>query len=157
MPTIEQSIEIAASPQTVWSIVSDPSMTPKIFPDVVSAKVEPPGPASVGQKSTLVVKVGGRRSEGTFETTEVVANQKLSVRQVSGSVLKKYESATSLTPTKRGTRVTGTIEFEAAAGFIGKILSVAVINRTVRKNVTASLKNIKELAELKEMPSTKKG
>jgi carbon monoxide dehydrogenase subunit G len=155
MPTIEQSVEIAASPQTVWSIISDPTMTPKIFPDIVSAKIEPPGPAAIGQKSTLVMKVRGRRSEGTFETTEVVANEKLSIRQVSGSLLKKYDSTLGLTPTKRGTRVTETVEFEPAAGFLGKVLSVAVINRAVRTNVNASLKNVKELAELKELPSTK--
>ncbi len=157
MPIIERSIEISATPQSVWSIVSDPSLTPKLFPDVVSITSHPPGLAALGQKNTIVAKVGGRRSEATFETTEVVPNQKLSLRQTSGGLLKKYVTTTTLSPMKKGTQVTTKVDYEVAAGFLGKILSVALVNRTVRNNILASIKNLKELAELKEMPGGTKG
>ncbi len=157
MPTIERSIEITATPQTVWSILSDPSLTPKLFPDVVSIRSDPPGLAAIGQKNIFVAKVGGRRTEATFETTEVMPNQKLSLRQISGGLLKKYVSTTTLSPTKKGTNATTKVDYDVAAGFLGRILSVALVNRTVRNNVLASSKNLKELAELKEMPSGTKG
>ncbi len=157
MPIIERSIEIAATPQTVWSIASDPSLTPKLFPDVVSIRSDPQGLATVGQKNVIVAKVGGRRTEATFETTEVMPNEKLSLRQTSGGLLKKYVSTTTLSPTKKGTLATTKVDYEVAAGFLGKILSVALVNRTVRKNILSSSTNLKELAELKEMPSGTKG
>lgn len=152
MPTIERSIEISASPQTVWSIVEDPILLPKVFPNVISVKTDPPGMAHVGQKNTLLVHVGGRRSEATFETTEVVPNEKLAFKQTSGRLLKNYVGTTTLSPLRKGTKATVRVDYEVAAGFLGRILSAAVVTRTVRNNVLASIKNVKELAELKEMP-----
>jgi carbon monoxide dehydrogenase subunit G len=153
MPTVERSIEIAATPQTIWSVLGDPSLVPKIFPNVISVKTDPPGMAHVGQKNTLLVHVGGRRSQAIIETTEVVPDKKLSVRQTSGGMLKKYDSTTTLTPLKKGTKLTTTVDYEVAAGFLGRILSATLVNRTVRNNILTSAKNLKELAELKEMPS----
>ncbi len=153
MPTVETSIEIAASPDIVWSVAGDPSLVSKIFPDVISATTTPPGMATVGQKTTLVGKVAGRRIQGIFETTEVVPNKKLVVKQTSGSVIKSYFSTLTLEPTKKGTRVSNRVDFEPAGGYLGKVLSALVINRTVKRNILASVNNIKELAELKELPS----
>jgi len=154
MPTVERSIEIAATPQDVWGVLADPSLVSKIFPDVISVTTSPPGMAHVGQKNNIIYKIGGRRQKGSFETTEVTPNERLSFKQISGGLLKKYLSTTTLTPFKKGTKLTTTVDYEVAAGFLGKILSATVVNRTVRKNVLSSTTNTKELAELKEMSST---
>jgi len=45
-------------------------------------------------------------------------------------------------------------EYEASSGYLGKPLSVLVVNRTVKKNLEVSIKNVKELAEL---PASKSG
>jgi hypothetical protein len=105
--------------------------------------------------NTILFKVGGRRNEGVFETTEVVPNERLTVKETKGGLLKKYESTTTLSPLRKGTKVTTKVDYEVAAGFLGRVLSLALVNRTVRNNVNASIRNLKELAELKEMPGTK--
>lgn len=157
MPTFERSIEIAASPETVWKIASDPTLIPKVFPDVISATADPPGLAQVGQKVTVTAKVAGRRVQVTTQTTEVVPNKKLAFRQVPGGLMKTFVSTYTFEPTSKGTRATSKSEYEASAGYLGKFLSVLVVNRTVKKNLELSMKNTKELAELKELPASKSG
>jgi carbon monoxide dehydrogenase subunit G len=152
MPTFERSIEISASPVTVWSIAADPSLLPKVAPDVISITVDPPGMSQVGQKSTVTAKVAGRRLQTFSETTEVIPNKKFTIRGLPGGFMKSIWVTTTLEPSKKGTRLTQKTEYEASAGYLGKALSVLLVNRTVRKNLQAGLENIKELAELKELP-----
>ncbi len=152
MPRIEQTAEISASPQTVWSIVADPSYLPKLIPDIISNEFDPPGLATVGQKSHVIAKLAGRRVEAFAEVTEVVPNKRLVIRQRPGGLFKTLSATTTLEPTKKGTRATQSLEYEASMGYLGKVLSGLVVNRFIRKNSKASLSNLKEIAELKEMP-----
>ena len=157
MPTFERSIEIAASPETVWKIAADPSLIPKVFPDVISATTDRPGLAQVGQKVTVTAKVAGRRVQATTENTEVIPNKKLVLKQLPGGFMKTFVNTYTFEPTNKGTRMTSKAEYEASAGYLGKFLSVFVVNRTVKKNLELSVKNVKELAELKELPASKSG
>ncbi len=157
MPTFERTIEIAASPETVWKIAADPTLVTKVFPDVISVTAEPPGMAHIGQKVTLTGKVAGRRVRQTAETTEVVPNKKLVLKNVSGGLMKTLVDSLTFEPTKKGTRATVKTEYEVSAGYLGKILSVLVVNRNLKKNLEARMNNLKELAELKELPGTSTG
>ncbi len=157
MPTFERSVEIAASPETVWKIAADPTFAPKIFPNIISITADPPGMAHVGQKGTITGKIAGRRVQQTIEVTEVVPNKKLVNKNVPGGLMKTFVSTLTLEPTKKGTRATQKAEYEASAGYLGKFLSVLIVNRTLKKNLEVSGNNLKELAELKELPGTKSG
>jgi len=155
MPTFERSIEIVASPETVWSIIADPSYATKVMPDVISITSDPPGMAQVGQKITLTAKVAGRKVQTTSEVTELIPNKKMVQKALPGGFLKSMVFSTTLEPSKKGTKMTGKSEYEASAGYLGKVLSVLVVNRTVKKNLQVSGHNVKELAELKELPPHK--
>ncbi len=152
MPTVEQTVDISASPETVWSIVADPSYIPKLVPDIISNEVDPPGMATVGQKGHTVGKIGGRKVEIFTETTEVQPNRKLVFAQRPGGLFKSFSVALTLEPSKKGTRATQQFRYEPSLGYLGKVLSSLVVNRSVRKNAKAFLTNAKEIAELKEMP-----
>jgi uncharacterized protein YndB with AHSA1/START domain len=149
MPKIQRSIEIAASPETVWSIIADPSLIPKMYPDILTSVPDQPGMARVGMKVQFTGKVGGRKVHGSTETTEVEENKRLVVRQLPGGFLKTYVSTFTLEKTNKGTKVSSDVEYEAAAGYLGKALSVLAANRTIRNNILKSLTNLKEIAELK--------
>jgi carbon monoxide dehydrogenase subunit G len=152
MPNIERSIEVAAKPETVWSVVADPSYLPKLYPDILTAVPSQPGPVRVGTKVDITGKLAGRRIQAPTEITGVEENRRLVVEQVPGGFLKKYLSTTTLEPSKRGTKVTVNVEYEAAAGYLGKALSVLVANRAIRNNILKSLTNLKEISELKSPP-----
>jgi uncharacterized membrane protein len=152
MPTFERSIEIAASPETVWNIIRDNSLIPKVMPDVISVTTDPPGMAQVGQKVTVTAKAAGRKVQTTNEATEVIPNKKIVWKALPGGFLKSMVLEFTLEPTKKGTRLAGKSEYEASAGYLGKALSVLLMNRTIKKNLQVSTDNYKELAELKELP-----
>jgi uncharacterized protein YndB with AHSA1/START domain len=154
MPTIEQTVDIAAPAETVWSIVADPTLLPKLVPDIISSESEPSGMATVGQKGHAFGKIGGRRTEIFSEVTEVVPNKKLVFSQRPGGLFKTLSVTVRLEPSKKGTRATQEFHYEASMGYLGKALSAILVNRTVNKNAKAFLVNVKELAELRELPKT---
>ncbi len=152
MPRIEDSVEISATPETVWSIAADPSMLPKLVPDVISSEVDPPGMSAVGQKGHFIGKMAGRKVEMFTEVAEAVPNKKLVFRQRPGGLFTEFTNTVSLEPSKKGTRVKQEFQFETSMGYLGKAISAIVANRTIKKNSKAYLSNLRELAELKEMP-----
>lgn len=152
MPSVEQSLDISAPPSTVWSILADPSLVPKLIPDVISNEVNPPGMATLGQKGHTIGKIAGRRVEFFTEITEIVPNKKLVLTQRPGGLFKTFSGTLSIEPSKKGTRATQKFEYEPSMGYLGKVLSNILVNRTIKKNTKAFLTNVKELAELKEMP-----
>ena len=154
MPKIENTIEVNASPETVWSIVADPTYITKLTPDILSFTVEPPGLTTVGQKGHGIFKVAGRRTEFFTEVVEVEPNRKSVVKNRPGGLLKTFISTGTLEPMKRGTRFINTTEYELSMGYLGKVLNTLVVARAIRRNINVSLKNLKEIAELKEMPKT---
>jgi carbon monoxide dehydrogenase subunit G len=154
MSKIEKTVEISASPETVWSIIADPTYFTKLVPDLISYEVDPPGMAVVGQKAHGTGKLAGRKVEIFSEITEVVPNRRIVTRQRPGGLFKTFQGTSSLEPTTRGTHATSSLEYEPSMGYLGKVLSKVVVGRVLRKNVNASLANLKEIAELKEMPKT---
>jgi len=152
MPTVERRVDIAASPQTVWGILSDPSLITKLVPDILTNEVNPPGMATLGQKAHAVGKIAGRKVEFFTEVTEVQPTKKIVFSNRPGGLFKSFQSATTLEPSKKGTRATTVNTFEASLGYLGKVLTILVVNRSVKKNSDAYLSNLKEIAELKEMP-----
>lgn len=154
MPTIEQTVDVAAPVETVWSIVTDSTLLPKLVPDILSNEADPPGPATVGQKGHAVGKIGGRRAEFFTQVTEVVPNKRVVISQRPGGLFKTFSSTVILEPSKKGTRTSQKFQYEASMGYLGKALSAILVNRSINKNAKAFLANVKELAELKEMPKT---
>jgi carbon monoxide dehydrogenase subunit G len=155
MPTLETSIEIAAPPEIVWSIIADPSFVPKLYPHVISVTPSHSRIATVGKSVTITAKVAGRKIQASLKATEVVPNKKFSVKHLPDGFLDTYLSTITLEQSKKGTKVTEKVEYNAHAGYLGKVMSALVVNRIVKQNVLESLKNLKEIAELEEMPASK--
>ena len=122
---------------------------PKIFPDVVSTRVEPEGRVAVGQKIKILGKMAGMTMEMSAQVEQVEPNRKLVVRAVPGGPIKGYRNTVILEPTKKGgTKVSASAEYELSSGYLGKLVSGVMVGRVARKNAAESLKNLKELAEL---------
>ena len=105
---------------------------------------------------TITAKIAGRRMLASLEATEVVPNAKFSYKHLPDGFLDKYLCSIVLQPSKKGTKLTETVDYAAHAGYLGKTVSSLVVHRLVNENVTASLKNLKEIAELEEAPASRK-
>jgi uncharacterized protein YndB with AHSA1/START domain len=156
MPTLEKTVDIAATPDVVWSLVADPSFVPKLYPHIVSVTPGHSRIATVGKSVTITAKIAGRKMMASLVATEVVPNTRFSYKHMPDGFLDKYLCSIVLEPSKKGTKLTETVEYEAHAGYLGKTASSLVVNRLVKQNVLESLKNLKEIAELEEAPASRK-
>jgi ligand-binding SRPBCC domain-containing protein len=156
MPTLEKTIDVAAPVEVVWSIVADPSYVPKLYPHVIAVTPGHSRIATVGKSVTITAKIAGRRMLASLVATEVVPNKKFSYKHMPDGFLDKYLCSIVLEPSKKGTKLAESVEYEAHAGYLGKTVSALVVHRLVKENVLESLKNLKEIAELEEAPASRK-
>ncbi len=156
MPTFEKGIEISAPSPLVWSIIADPSYVPKLYPHIIAVSPSHSRIAAVGKSVVVTAKISGRKMLATLVATEVVPNKRLSYKHGPEGFLEKYLCSIVLEPTKKGTRVTERVEYDARESYLGEIASKVLVNRLVKGNIVESLMNLKELAELEELPVRKK-
>ena len=155
MPKLHNSVKIDVPPEVVWSIVADPSFVPKLYPHVISISPAHSRIATVGNSAIVTAKMLGRKVNVLVEATEVVPNERFSVKHQPGGLFSNYQSTITLEPTKKGTKVSQDVEYEIHAGYLGKVATSIVARRVVKDNILKSMENLKEISELEEMPSTK--
>lgn len=119
MAKIAGSIEILASPETVWSILLDRENEFKFYPNLVSHQIDPPGLAVLGQKSHAIGKIGGMKVETFTEIAELEPNKKLVFRGRPGGLLKSFTQTITLEPTQTGTNVGQSGHIEVSMGLLG--------------------------------------
>jgi uncharacterized membrane protein len=118
---IETTVDIAASPERVWSILSDVGAMPSWTESVTSVELEPPGPLTVGSRARILQP---KLSPATWVVTEVT-----SVRPFTWASKAMGADVTALhtiTPTPSGSSVTLAVEYRgpfstAIAGLTRKI------------------------------------
>ncbi len=152
MPKIERSLEISASPAKIWSIVADWNYSSKLATDVLSTEADPPGPAAVGQKIHQVAKVGGRKIDLFGEVIEAEQPELLSTRIKPGRLFRAGSLTLTIQATRNGSLVKFANEYELSLGYLGKVLNKLALDRAATKNSDEMMKNLKEIAELKELP-----
>jgi len=150
MPKIQLSVEINGSPERIWGIIIDPSLAPKMIPDVISATTDRSGGVvEIGCVWTLVAKIVRRKVKLVTEAIEVVPYQKLVIKITPGGIFKTFVSRFELEPTKKGTTVMEKVEY--STDNLGGSLSALLVNRHTKRNIIQGLSNLKELVELQEL------
>lgn len=153
MTEILSVVEIAATPQEVYNVLTDTAYIIKIFRDAISVEVDPPGRSQVGQRYHLVGKAGRRKIDIFLELIELVPNQKVVTVQRPGGIFKSFRQVTTLQPRSSKTEARTTFTYELSLGYIGKLLNSIMVERLVRENLNAYSNNLKELSELLPLPS----
>jgi uncharacterized protein YndB with AHSA1/START domain len=72
-------MEIAASPERIWSIIANPANLPRLAPYVISNEFDPPGLMTKGAKGHAVGKMAGRKVDVYAEVAEAEPNKKLAL------------------------------------------------------------------------------
>ena len=121
MRRIETSIDIAASPERVWSVMSEVLLMPTWSGSVTSVELEPVGPLAVGSRARIVQP---KMSPVTWVVTEVTAVRSFTwVSTAMGATVSAFHT---ITPTSSGSSVTLAVEYDgrfstAVAGLTRKI------------------------------------
>ena len=144
MPPIVSSIEIARSPDEVFSYVTDPSRFAEWQHDVVSVRMEEGRPSSVGSRFTTTRRVGGVERTMTQEITESSPPRSWAAHGVDGPIRPNANVTVEPLDDSARSRVTFALDFEGHG--IGKPL-LPVVRRQAQKGAPASYRHLKERLE----------
>ena len=121
MRRIETTVDIAASPERVWSVMSEVLLMPTWSDSMTSVELDPPGPLAVGSKARIVQP---KLSPATWVVTEVTAVRSFTwISTAMGATVTAFHT---ITPTSSGSSVTLAVEYDggfstAVAGLTRKI------------------------------------
>jgi uncharacterized membrane protein len=141
---IEQTIEMKATPQKVWSLINWDTV-PKFFESVKKVEWTSKEHNQVGATLHFTSEMAGVKSEADAEITEWTANEKASWRTTSGNPTMIFTA--NLAPTQEGTKVTFAVDYEVPYSVLGKVLDKLRIRKAMEKDAENALKKMKAMAE----------
>ena len=145
MAKLTKSVEIEASPEKVWTFITDM----KKMNDAMKGWAEGESTSkTVGVGATMhyVGVAGGSTAEWDMEVTELVKNKKMAMRTIGASKLKSTSSMT-LEPTAKGTKFTFSMEYEVPYSLLGKLVDKLKVSKDMEKSMSQMLENIKKALE----------
>lgn len=139
MAEIKRSISINAPVEEVFAHIDDPVNFPEVWPSMVEVKDVEELPTG-GRKFNWVYKMAGIHFEGTSETTEYVANQRIVTKSTGG-----VESAFvwEFLPEGEGTKLNVSIEYTVPVPVLGKLAEGLIVKLNEREadTLVANLKD----------------
>jgi uncharacterized membrane protein len=144
MPRLDNSIDIKASPDQVFSYLADVTTHPewvKWTKDAEATSVEPVG---LGATSTEVMQVGPRKETIETVTTEYKEGQYVTRRHTRGM---EMTSRLSVLPFGDGTKVAWSIDYQPPMGGMGKLMDKLFMERLFDQLMKDSLTNLKNRME----------
>lgn len=142
---VEKSIEIAASPEKLWPLLSKKESLLKWHPNAQEFDFIGDQHSGVGAKFFMVGKTDGRLMRSICEITEWQENKKFTFREIWG-MTKKFETEFTIEPIKTGSRLTIFWDTVMPYWIIGQIM-LWMMSKQWMKMSEEMLVNIKKLAE----------
>jgi uncharacterized protein YndB with AHSA1/START domain len=106
---IETTIDIAASPERVWSVMSEVLLMPSWSDSMTSVELDPPGPLAVGSRARIVQP---KLSPATWTVTELIPVR--SYTWVTKAMGADVTASHTITPTSDGASVTLAVQYDGA-------------------------------------------
>jgi uncharacterized membrane protein len=141
---IESSIDINASPQKVWSLITW-DRVPEWYDSIKKVTWTSNGRMEVGATVHVLSDIAGVKGEWDAEITEFVDNQSVSWRTTSGNPTIIYQA--TLTPSKTGAKVTTAFDYELPYSVLGKIIDKLRVHKALEKEAERALQKMKSAVE----------
>lgn len=139
---VEQSVNVATGPESVWRLLADPNSWKSWWPDCVDAHVSDYKVLREG--SELVVVVQPQHSKLTFRPTVDLYTEQRTLSLTHRTVFFACTAAWYLQPREDGTRVTVRAVLAGPAAFLLRLLRRDAI---VRLTLHSQLRGLKKVAE----------
>ena len=143
---VQGSIEIAAQPEKIWSLLTERETILQWAPRVERWDFVGEQRSGVGGMFYMVEKVDGRLYRYLCEVTEWDENRKLAFHQVLGDV-KRLDAAFTIEAIEVGSRFTLAYNAGLPYWIIGKIMEWLFMRKHMKKEVEGDLANVKSMAE----------
>jgi uncharacterized protein YndB with AHSA1/START domain len=139
------SVEIARSPEDVFSYASDVSRFHEWNESLVRAHLEGGGPIGVGSRLTQTRRMGRAERTMTMEVTEHNPPRSWAFRGVDGPV--RPIGKGTVEPLEGGARSRLTVELDFEGRGIGRLLVPLVVRRQAQKELPRNHQKLKERLE----------
>ncbi len=143
--TIEKSTVIKASPEDVFTFLTDRTKVPEWNELIKEARITSKEPIGVGSTVHYVGVAGGTQAEWDIETTEWIPSKKYAWRTTSGDV--SMIVTWTLRKVEAGTELTYELRYVLPYSILGKILNKLKVSKDMKKGMAKALQNLKELLE----------
>ncbi|MFQ6085182.1 MAG: SRPBCC family protein [Candidatus Bathyarchaeia archaeon] len=147
---MERSLEIKAPVEKVWAFMTDWDRYPEWTKSVEKFEITSKQRSGVGMTSHEVGVLAGRgRYDIHSEATEFVENRIIAWCVVSGDKLVRKGTKVSwmMKPTKVGTQLTYSSDYEVPYSIFGKIIERLIFRGRFEKQLESWMENIKRLVE----------
>jgi len=141
---IEKSIEIMTPPDKIFSFANWDNV-PKLYDSIKKAEWTSKEKNKVGSTIHVHGELAGIKSEYDAEITEIIPNEKAAWRTTSGNVTVVYYM--TLKPTKTGTMVTTSFDYEMPYSLLGKLIDKLRVHKALEKNTENGLNKLKDIME----------
>jgi carbon monoxide dehydrogenase subunit G len=141
--TLERSVVIKATPETIDAVATDPNRLPEWYAGVQEAKSDGKYP-QVGGAVETVYKAVGINFKIKMTSMEYVQGQSMRINMegmIAGTTRWAYQ------PEDDGTRLTATFEYELPGGGLGQAVNKLMVEKMNAENLEKSLENLKALVE----------
>jgi len=149
MRSIEASIEISATPEEVWQIISDLKRAPNWMPDVKERRFEDAESPKVGMRWQEQGLLRGKEYKIHYELTEWDPPDRLGYKQVSSKEGKYHWHEYILVEPLEGgrSRVTARLEYRMPSGLFGQLYERFVFRKDFHGTLENRLEALRELLE----------
>ncbi len=143
---VQKALDVSVPAIKVWPYFTEPQKIMKWC--ITFKKFEYLSGQSAGMGTPVYIEeqAGGPLMKMNFEMTECIENQKISLRMLSGQMLKSYRQWWSLESIPTGTRISIAEEMEFGMGFIGKLLG-SIEEKSAPATIEKILARLKVLVE----------
>jgi uncharacterized membrane protein len=142
---VEKSIEIKASPEKVWPMISSWDGWMEWYAPFKKIEHTSKEKNKVGATVHILSELAGVKAGWDAEITEVIENEKGAWRSTGGSFTGFGFNA--LSPTKAGTKVTIMMDYELPYSFLGKLVDKLRFHKALDKAYDVGLKKLKDMLE----------
>ncbi len=139
MTKIVKEFEVKAPPERVFGLVSVPEKWCKWHTNVKAA-------TSNGSEAHWVYGWGGMKVESNTEVTQSEENRVYAFRQTNG-FFKTAQTRLEIKPTKKGSAITWTVEYQLPYSFLGKLVDKLKASKELEVGMGKSFENLRQLAE----------
>jgi len=141
---IEKSIEINAPLDKVFSLIRWDTV-PGYYDSIKKVEWTSEPKMKVGATVHVFSEIAGAKGEWDAEITEYKDNEKVSWRTTSGNMTIIYNA--TLEPTKAGTKLTTSFDYELPYSVLGKLIDKLRVHKSMEKEVEQALQKMKDTAE----------